>query len=156
MRARTASWSPKGSLVASCTDGLVIHLWHTETCAPVAAIGLLDEDYLYVSPEGHYGATGVQENIVYVAETDDGQRITLTPAEFEQKYGWKNDPSKVKLLDTQKPEGIEPDAVEVHPEPGDIQPGDPLSELALVTGPAQLGGGAQLDGGDTVSPGRCL
>jgi hypothetical protein len=30
--------------------------------------------------------------------TDGGQE-TLTPAEFEKKYGWKNDPERARLLE---------------------------------------------------------
>jgi len=29
--------------------------------------------------------------------TEQGERLTLTPAEFFKKYGWKNDPAKVNL-----------------------------------------------------------
>ena len=36
------------------------------------------------------------EELVYVAETDRGQE-TLTPDEFAAKYGWKNDPERVRL-----------------------------------------------------------
>jgi hypothetical protein len=35
---------------------------------------------------------------VYVAQTDDGRQETYTPAEFQKKYGWKNDPAKAILL----------------------------------------------------------
>jgi hypothetical protein len=28
---------------------------------------------------------------------DDGGQVTLTPEEFAQKYGWKNDPERVRL-----------------------------------------------------------
>jgi hypothetical protein len=34
---------------------------------------------------------------VYVALTEEGEQITLTPEEFRQRYGWKNDPSRVRL-----------------------------------------------------------
>jgi len=37
-----------------------------------------------------------RENLVYIVQTDDGQ-YTLTPDEFAQRFGWKNDPSKVTL-----------------------------------------------------------
>jgi serine/threonine protein kinase/WD40 repeat protein len=52
---------------------------------------------LAISPEGHYrGSPGVERDIVYVVKTKDGQQ-TLKPKEFEEKYGWKNDPSRVRL-----------------------------------------------------------
>jgi hypothetical protein len=35
--------------------------------------------------------------VVYVALTDDGRQVTLRPAKFAAKYGWKNDPEKIRL-----------------------------------------------------------
>jgi hypothetical protein len=50
-----------------------------------------------VSSEGHVRADGdVGDELVYVIQTATGQQ-TLSLSEFEQKYGWKNDPSKVRL-----------------------------------------------------------
>ena len=42
------------------------------------------------------GTPKAEREIVYVVETDKGQE-TLTPAEMEKRYGWKNDPGKVRL-----------------------------------------------------------
>jgi hypothetical protein len=39
----------------------------------------------------------MSEDVVYVALTDDGRQVTLRPAEFAAKYGWKNDPEKIRL-----------------------------------------------------------
>jgi hypothetical protein len=48
-------------------------------------------------PDGHYrGALGVEKGIVYVVQTEAGQEL-LDPDEFEKKYGWKNDPQRVRL-----------------------------------------------------------
>lgn len=59
--------------------------------------------YLMLSPEGHYKATpDIERDLVYVVHTDQGQE-TLTPEEFSRRYGWKNDPSRVRLsLDGRK------------------------------------------------------
>jgi hypothetical protein len=42
------------------------------------------------------GTPRAEREIVYVVETERGQE-TLTPAEMAKKYGWKNDPAKVRL-----------------------------------------------------------
>jgi hypothetical protein len=34
-----------------------------------------------------------------VVQKGDGTSATLTPAEFERQYSWKNDPAKVRLTD---------------------------------------------------------
>ncbi len=52
---------------------------------------------LAISPESHYRSDDdVTDAIVYVVQTASGQQ-TLTPADFEAKYGWKNDPTKVVI-----------------------------------------------------------
>jgi hypothetical protein len=43
----------------------------------------------------------VQKEFVYVVQTDTGQE-TLTPEEFSNRYGWKNDPEKVRLAGVEK------------------------------------------------------
>jgi WD40 repeat protein len=58
---------------------------------------LRNKRQLSVSPEGHWrGSPGVESELRYLVLTDSGQDM-LTPAEFEKKYGWKNDPQKVIL-----------------------------------------------------------
>ncbi len=65
---------------------------------PLGAIAALTDPLaLAISAEGHYrGSTGIESEIVYVVRTKDGQE-TLTPEEFSRKYGWKNDPDRVKF-----------------------------------------------------------
>jgi serine/threonine protein kinase/WD40 repeat protein/formylglycine-generating enzyme required for sulfatase activity len=58
-----------------------------------------DGQWLCVGPTGHYrGSAKIDEHIVYVAMHDDGSQVTYTPAEFREKFGWKNDPEKATLL----------------------------------------------------------
>ena len=40
----------------------------------------------------------MEEQIVYVAMLDDGSQRTYSPAEFAQRFGWKNEPDKAILL----------------------------------------------------------
>lgn len=55
------------------------------------------ERSLGVSPEGHFQCSpGVEDELVYIALTEDGWQEFYTPAEFEKKYGWKNDPKQVR------------------------------------------------------------
>ena len=37
-----------------------------------------------------------ERGLVYIVQTAAGQ-LTLTPGEFEQRFGWKNDPETVRL-----------------------------------------------------------
>jgi len=53
--------------------------------------------WLAVRPDGRYrGSPGVEKEIVYIVQTDASQEL-LTPDEFATKYGWKNDPERVRL-----------------------------------------------------------
>ncbi len=54
---------------------------------------------LVVAANGHYRVIGDEKDgeLVYVVRTDEGDEV-LTPAQMEKRYGWKNDPSKVRLL----------------------------------------------------------
>jgi hypothetical protein len=53
----------------------------------------------------------VEKHLIYVTLTESGEQISLAPADFSERYGWKNDLSKVRLLskpdDGQQPEQAE-------------------------------------------------
>jgi len=61
-------------------------------------VQLPDEGWATISADGHLKTANprCEREFFYVVQTADGQQ-TLTPAEFAEKYGWKNDPTKVKL-----------------------------------------------------------
>lgn len=96
---------------------------------------------LCISPEGHYrGSPEVEKELVYVALTDAGEQITYTPEEFSKKYGWKNDPSQIRLVKGKPVAPPQAAAIEIKPEPIAVKPGEPLSTMALVQRPAALPG----------------
>lgn len=58
-----------------------------------------DKHWVCIGPDGHYhGSMGIEEHIVVVAMLEDGSQQTFTPQEFAEKFGWKNDPAKARLL----------------------------------------------------------
>lgn len=69
-----------------------------EKAEPISVlVSLGRERVLAISKDGHVKAyPDTLNDIVYVVQTKEGQ-ITLTPEEFAKKYGWKNDPSRVRL-----------------------------------------------------------
>jgi WD40 repeat protein len=85
-------------MVSDCSGRICF--WDANTVRPQGLLLYLKENaYLILSPEGHYrGSPGVEKHLVYVTLRDDGSSETLSPAEFAEKYGWKNDPDKVRLL----------------------------------------------------------
>ncbi len=158
---RPGSFSRDGRLLAS-PEVNTVRLWETVTGQARGTIVLLrNNQYLTVSPAGHYrGTEGVQPRLIYVVQTDRGQE-TLTPEEFSEKYGWKNEPSKVtpgaaREAETsaikktpERPLGWKPGKpipkpkpvpTKIEPEPLDLEPGKPMSEMALVTNPAPIKG----------------
>jgi WD40 repeat protein len=96
------TFSPDGRMVATWGPWTLpnLQLWETKTGRPRGTlVPLREEQYLAVSPDGHYrGPRRIERELVYVVQTDQGQD-TLTPEEFAQKYGWKNDPDRVRLTD---------------------------------------------------------
>jgi hypothetical protein len=76
-----------------------VRLYRPDGTPHAALLTLRDNNTLAVSAAGHYRGTpqrAVDREVVYVVQTDRGQE-TLIPAEMERKYGWKNDPSQVRL-----------------------------------------------------------
>lgn len=64
--------------------------------APYISLAFLNGRLLYISPDGHYrGPERIEEDLVYVVLTEEGQQLTLSPQEFSAKYGWQNDPQRV-------------------------------------------------------------
>jgi hypothetical protein len=54
---------------------------------------------LAITPDGHYACNEeMKRNLVMVVQKEDGTQELLPPAEFEKKYGFKNDPGEVHLL----------------------------------------------------------
>jgi WD40 repeat protein len=96
--------SPDGQYLASDLGNVrrIIRLSDGETL-----VSLVTESS-FVSPDGHVwtpenprgGAwalsPGVANRFVYVVQTASGQE-TLTPQQFASRYGWQNDPAKVRL-----------------------------------------------------------
>lgn len=94
------AWLHDGKTVlSSSTDGTV-HFWEALTGRQVSAVlHLLNDGLLLVGVNGFYaGSPQVERLLVYVVQTEQGQE-TLTPNAFEKKYGWKNDPSRVRLTE---------------------------------------------------------
>jgi WD40 repeat protein len=96
----SVAWSPDGAVVLAADSDGQVRRWDAETGRPGHRLLQLSGDrYLLVSPDGHYdGSPQIERQLVVVVLTDDGRQETLTPAEFEQKYGWHNDPEKARLL----------------------------------------------------------
>ncbi len=83
--ARLAGWDNSTIQFYAFEDGRLLN----------SIVSLEPPNWFVVSADGHYrGSRGVESDIVYVVQTDNGQEM-LTPAEFSARYGWKNDPSRV-------------------------------------------------------------
>ncbi len=95
----SVAWSADGrSILTAGHDGQA-RFWDAGDGRTLGILLLLTENrHLALTPEGHYrGSPGIEGELVYVAATDEGTEI-LRPSEFAEKYGWKNDPEKVRLL----------------------------------------------------------
>ena len=75
-----------------------MRLSETTTGRPLGTVILLNQGWVVLSEDGHYRCENktVEDELVYVVQTEQGQQ-TLTPPEFAERFGWKNDPEKAKL-----------------------------------------------------------
>jgi hypothetical protein len=93
-----AAWSPDGRVLARA-DGYEVHLddadgWPLGVLLPAGPFG-----QLAITADGHYrGSARFEQEIRVVVQKRDGTSETLTPAEFERRYGWHNHPDRVRLL----------------------------------------------------------
>lgn len=87
------------------------------TCIAEAATGFVEkvvhldhERWFAVNSEGHFkGTPGVEEELVCILQTTEGQQ-TLSISDFAAKFGWKNDPSLVRISGEAAPLSIQPTA----------------------------------------------
>jgi dipeptidyl aminopeptidase/acylaminoacyl peptidase len=93
-----AAWSPDGRVLARA-DRYEVHLsdadgWPLGVLLPSGPFG-----QLAVTADGHYRGNGrLERDIRIVVQKRDGASETLPPADFERRYGWQNDPQRVRLL----------------------------------------------------------
>ena len=88
-----------GRLLASSAYGRV-EAFDLETGNPGGGVLAFFENdaWLVVGPDGHWRASAdLAPHVGYQVETTDGKKEFLTPAEFENRYGWKNDPDQARL-----------------------------------------------------------
>ncbi len=94
------AWSSDSNTIATGSDA--IRFWDVASGQPRGVfVSLWDGNGLALSPDGHYRGTpaaAVEREIVYVVQTKDGTE-TLTPAEFAKRFGWKNDPDRVRVTE---------------------------------------------------------
>jgi WD40 repeat protein len=96
------SWSADSKTLAT-GFGDAIRLWDAVTGDLTATISGFwgwprERGTVALSPSGYFRCDkGFDQHLRYVALLEDGSQVTLTPEEFTQRFGWKNDPDKVRL-----------------------------------------------------------
>ena len=111
--------------------------------AVLAILGLKERHALAFTPEGHYRAFGrFPDPFVYVAMTASGEQLTLSADEFYAKYGWKNDPAKVRLSPADAPMVTTETSVAKSPpsRTATTEGGEPICPTAAVARPAKIPG----------------
>lgn len=93
------AFSPNGEHLLSADEMSVQVLGLFSNRPPSVFLGFQGDGYLALQADGHWrGSPGIEKNLLYIAVTDTGQQ-TLAYQEFCSKYGWKNEPDRVRLLD---------------------------------------------------------
>ncbi|HVW01231.1 MAG TPA: SUMF1/EgtB/PvdO family nonheme iron enzyme, partial [Planctomycetaceae bacterium] len=110
-------WMPDSRRMVTAT-GPVLRAFDTERKEQLGVLipRLGGEQFVCISPDGHYrGSRRIDDHLVYVALHDDGSQKTYPPEEFRQKFGWKNEPQKVRFLGLAPEDKPVPSAVPVAP-----------------------------------------
>lgn len=75
----------------------MVHFWDRNAGSLVGYVLDQGNCIILLNAKGHYRVTPSRTpDIVYVVQTP-GELLTLKPAEFAERFGWKNDPEKVSL-----------------------------------------------------------
>jgi WD40 repeat protein len=97
--AQCAAWSPDGRVLGCARDSQVY--LHDAAGQPLGVL-LPSNTFgqLAITADGHSrGNARIERLIRVVVQKRDGTSETLTPGEFEHKYGFKNEPEKVRLTE---------------------------------------------------------
>ena len=94
---RYGDWTPNGTTVVAGNVDRTVQFFDAQSAALRGSI-LEDEGRVtLISSDGHWRCDPDKSpNLVYIAQTLDRQ-VTLAPAEFAAKFGWRNNPVRVKL-----------------------------------------------------------
>lgn len=97
-------WIEPGKTLYAATDAGTAYAVDFATLRRVGGTVMFDSQkrLCVISPDGHFrspsgGDGNADEELLYVAEFDDGHQETFTPKQFAEKFGWKNDPAKAVL-----------------------------------------------------------
>ncbi len=98
---RNATLSADGRLLAGTGAlGHHVEVWDAKAGRVLKSfVPLRGNGLLTLTGDGHWRVTPKDESeIIYVALTDSGEQLTLSPAEFGKRFDWNNDPTKVSLI----------------------------------------------------------
>lgn len=135
-RVNSVCWSLDGKIVASGGSNGRLGFREASSGRRLGSyVSLGAGQSMTIDPTGYYRCLPrIEGDLVYVVQTEKGQE-TLTPGEFGEHYGWKNDPSKVTLgigafLNREK--GDTPNAAEPTEQPADEAAVAPPPRPAMV------------------------
>lgn len=94
---RYGDWTPNGATVVAGSVDRTVQFFDAQSAALRGTILEDEGGVTLISSDGHWRSDPDKSpNLVYIAQTLDRQ-ITLAPAEFAAKFGWRNNPVRVKL-----------------------------------------------------------
>jgi WD40 repeat protein len=100
---RASNWRicwMRDSETVAAANGSGVHFYNASDGARKGSyFPLPKRQGLLIASSGHYsGTSDVEKSLFYQAVTVSGQK-TLSPEEFTERFGWKNDPSKVRVIE---------------------------------------------------------
>jgi WD40 repeat protein len=92
------AWSADSKRLATACAEHAVHVWDADGRACATILTLAPSRFVVLSGDGHFRLKDAhdEDDLVYVVQTDRGQDL-YSPAEFARKFGWENDPKRVRL-----------------------------------------------------------
>lgn len=91
------AWASNGSILVSGNTDRTVRFWDAAN-GQLRGVLLDETDYLaIITADGNWRVdAGKKPDLIFVAQTPAGQ-LTMTPEQFTSRFGWKNNPNRIKL-----------------------------------------------------------
>jgi WD40 repeat protein len=93
---QSVAWTANGNIVSASSMDRTLRFWDAASGQQRGLVLADDKQLIAVSADGHYRGDNAEAELVYVVQADKTQD-TLSPAEFANKYKWKNAPNTIRL-----------------------------------------------------------
>lgn len=91
------AWASNGAILVSGNTDRTVRFWDAGS-GQLRGVLLAENDYLaIITADGNWRVDADKKpDLIFVVQTPAGQ-LTMTPEQFASRFGWKNNPTRIKL-----------------------------------------------------------